>query len=284
MPRARRSSRARCSSVGPATRRLAALRRDLLKPRASTPVDECPSGGGSAAVVADLTEAQEPADLEALRARRPRAQATAAERPGHRRRPRPARADGPAQAAARRALEGITRSIGKELRAGATANLVLVDDGRRRRVDAGACGSSCPARRHTSTARWSASAAARPPAPPDWAGRWPARWPSSPEPPAGIGAAIADALARDGATVVCVDVPAAGEPGPVANRVGGTALQLDVTRRTPGGGSSSTPAPGTAARHRRAQRRHHPRQAARQHGRRPLGTRCSTSTSGRSCG
>jgi 3-oxoacyl-[acyl-carrier protein] reductase len=37
-------------------------------------------------------------------------------------------------------------------------------------------------------------------------------------------------LARDGARVVCVDLPAAGEAlAAVANRVGGTALQLDVT-------------------------------------------------------
>jgi 3-oxoacyl-[acyl-carrier protein] reductase len=46
----------------------------------------------------------------------------------------------------------------------------------------------------------------------------------------GIGAAIADTLARDGATIVAVDVPAAGEGlARVANRLGGTALQLDIT-------------------------------------------------------
>jgi 3-oxoacyl-[acyl-carrier protein] reductase len=46
----------------------------------------------------------------------------------------------------------------------------------------------------------------------------------------GIGAAIADTLARDGATIVAVDVPAAGEAlARVANRTGGTALQLDIT-------------------------------------------------------
>ena len=37
-------------------------------------------------------------------------------------------------------------------------------------------------------------------------------------------------LARDGAHVICVDVPAQGEDlAAVANAVGGTALQLDVT-------------------------------------------------------
>jgi 3-oxoacyl-[acyl-carrier protein] reductase len=46
----------------------------------------------------------------------------------------------------------------------------------------------------------------------------------------GIGAAIARVLARDGAHVVAVDVPAAGQSlAEVANEVGGTALQLDIT-------------------------------------------------------
>ena len=46
----------------------------------------------------------------------------------------------------------------------------------------------------------------------------------------GIGAEIARVLARDGATVVAVDVPSAGDAlAKVANEVRGTALQLDVT-------------------------------------------------------
>lgn len=46
----------------------------------------------------------------------------------------------------------------------------------------------------------------------------------------GIGAAIARTLARDGARVVVVDVPAAGEQlTKVANEIRGTALQLDIT-------------------------------------------------------
>jgi 3-oxoacyl-[acyl-carrier protein] reductase len=47
----------------------------------------------------------------------------------------------------------------------------------------------------------------------------------------GIGAAIARTLHRDGARVIVVDVPAAGEQlARVANEVAGTALQLDITR------------------------------------------------------
>ena len=46
----------------------------------------------------------------------------------------------------------------------------------------------------------------------------------------GIGAAIAEVLARDGAHVICADVPAQGEDlAAVANAIGGSALQLDVT-------------------------------------------------------
>jgi 3-oxoacyl-[acyl-carrier protein] reductase len=45
-----------------------------------------------------------------------------------------------------------------------------------------------------------------------------------------IGEAIAEVLARDGAHVVCLDVPAQGAAlAAVANRIGGTALQLDIT-------------------------------------------------------
>ena len=43
----------------------------------------------------------------------------------------PADADSPAQAAARQALDGLVRSIGKELLNGSTANLVYVARGRR---------------------------------------------------------------------------------------------------------------------------------------------------------
>jgi len=46
----------------------------------------------------------------------------------------------------------------------------------------------------------------------------------------GIGAAIAGVLARDGAHVVCLDLPAAGQAlSNVAGHTGGTAYQLDIT-------------------------------------------------------
>jgi 3-oxoacyl-[acyl-carrier protein] reductase len=46
----------------------------------------------------------------------------------------------------------------------------------------------------------------------------------------GIGESIAETLARDGAQVVCLDVPQQGDAlAEVANRIGGETLQLDIT-------------------------------------------------------
>jgi 3-oxoacyl-[acyl-carrier protein] reductase len=129
-------------------------------------------------------------------------------------------------AAVAQALEGIVRSAGKEVRAGATANLLVVApdaavdsairfflsarsayvDGQVVRV--GTSSGATDATEVPLVGRVAVvTGAAR-----------------------GIGAAIADTLARDGAAVVAVDVPAAGEAlARVANRTGGTALQLDIT-------------------------------------------------------
>ncbi len=130
------------------------------------------------------------------------------------------------------------------------------------------CASSCPGAPRSSTARSSRVAgAARPTAPPTGLGRSTAGSPSSPEPRRASVRPSPSVLARDGARVVCADLPAQGEPlAAVANRIGGTALQVDITataaRRAHRGARHRTARP---ARRARAQRRHHPRQAARQH-------------------
>ena len=52
----------------------------------------------------------------------------------------------------------------------------------------------------------------------------------------GIGAAIARVFARDGGTVVCVDMPQSGQSlAAVANEIRGSALQLDITSPDAGG-------------------------------------------------
>ncbi|PXY34706.1 3-oxoacyl-ACP reductase [Prauserella sp. PE36] len=133
---------------------------------------------------------------------------------------------------AQRALEGFTRSVGKELKRGATAQLVYVGEGAEDATE--------------STLRFLLSAKS---AFVDGqvirigtGGVTTARAPESWEEPLagkvalvtgasrGIGAAIAEVLARDGAHVVALDIPAqGGDLSSVANRIGGSALQLDIT-------------------------------------------------------
>lgn len=143
----------------------------------------------------------------------------------------------PAAAAARQGIDGLLRSLAKELRAGATGNGILLAEGvditspsalgavrfflsgRSAFVDGqflkiSDAGGTLPHNADTPLAGRIAvvTGAAR-----------------------GIGAQIARTLHRDGATLVVVDLPAAGEHlAAVANEVKGTALQLDITRADAG--------------------------------------------------
>jgi len=140
--------------------------------------------------------------------------------------------DAPAVAAARQGVDGLLRSLAKELRGGATGNGIVVADG------VPVTAPSVVGALRFLLSRRSAFVDGQLLEVDSDAGELPADWD---QPLAGrvaavtgaargIGAAIADVLARDGATVVVVDVPAAGEQlVAVANRVHGTALQLDVT-------------------------------------------------------
>lgn len=133
---------------------------------------------------------------------------------------------------AQRALEGFTRSVAKELRRGATCQLVYVDA----EAPTGVTGLA-------STLRFLLSGKSAyvdgqvirvgtktADAPADWDAPLAGKVALVTGAAQGIGATIAEVLARDGAHVICADIPAAGEKlSQTANRVGGTALGVDVT-------------------------------------------------------
>ncbi len=134
--------------------------------------------------------------------------------------------------AARGGVEGLVRSMGHEVRGGSTANGILVHDG----VDVTA--PSVVASLHFFLSGRSAFIDGQFLRVTSDAGEIPADWDKPLEGKVaavtgsarGIGAAIAKQLKADGASVIVIDVPQAGEAlSKVANELGGLALQLDIT-------------------------------------------------------
>ncbi|MER6650560.1 3-oxoacyl-ACP reductase [Streptomyces sp. NPDC000971] len=134
------------------------------------------------------------------------------------------------QAAAQQALEGFVRSLGKEIGRGATAQLVRLAPG----ADAASAGSTLRFLLSPRSAYVSGQvvqlSADEPGEVADWAAPLYGRTALVTGAARGIGASVASVLARDGARVVCLDVPQAQEElGRTADRLGATALPLDIT-------------------------------------------------------
>ncbi|MBB5154367.1 3-oxoacyl-ACP reductase [Saccharopolyspora phatthalungensis] len=133
---------------------------------------------------------------------------------------------------AQRALEGFVRTAGKELKRGATAQLVYVAEGAENALDSTLrfLLSAKSAYVSGQVIRISPAEASGGIAAVDWKRPLRDKIALVTGAARGIGEAIAETLARDGAHVVCLDVPAqGGDLAKVANRIGGSTLQLDIT-------------------------------------------------------
>jgi 3-oxoacyl-[acyl-carrier protein] reductase len=132
---------------------------------------------------------------------------------------------------AQRALEGFTRSLAKEIGGrGATAQLVYVAKGAEDQLDSTLRFLLSPRSAYVSGQVVRVGKAVAPAPEIDWERPLVGKTALVTGAARGIGAAIAETLARDGATVVGLDIPqAADDLRAVTGAIGGRALGLDIT-------------------------------------------------------
>ena len=170
----------------------------------------------------------------------------------------PAEAGSPRAATAQRALEGFTRSLGKEIGGrGATVQLVYVAEGGEDQLDSTLRFLLSPRSAYVSGQVVRVGAGVAPAPELDWERPLDGQAALVTGASRGIGAAIAETLARDGASVVGLDVPqAADDLDAVTAAIDGDAIELDIT--APDAPRADRRALRRRRRRRRPQRRRHP--------------------------